>query len=148
MGITASYYLMTRAAFDRCRDEPDGDHFPSRARAFDIDKAHDLFHHFFRDLPEPLNHAVEGELCPRSDLDAPSDDATHVGYVSPEAVQQIARALEGIPFEDVLAKARQLGWSEVANENARRYYEVNWLSLRDAYCTAARQGDALAVLMC
>jgi hypothetical protein len=147
MGMTASFYLMPREAFERCRENPDGDHFPRGARAFDIDKAHYLFHLVFRGKPEPLNHALQGEVCPAGGLEAPGDDATHLGYVSPEAVQRIAHALESISLEDVFEEAEQLGWTRV-EVSRRRYFELNWQSFIEAYRTAAQEGCALAVLMC
>jgi hypothetical protein len=148
MGMCASFYLMPRAAFERCRVDPRGDHFPSGATAFDIDKAHTLFHVVFREMPAPLNRAVEGDLCPHGGLDDPGDDATHIGYVSPEAVRVIAQALARIDLPQMFQSAQQLGWSWAILGSDWDYYKLNWQSLRKAYRTAARDGCALAVLMC
>jgi hypothetical protein len=113
---------------------------------FDIDKAWHEFDQVFRDMPPPLDRAIEGDIPPEER--SPEEiDATSLSFVSPEAVVAIARALEQIEPEEMIGLiAEQV--SRVLDDWDRKYFADYYEKLRQAYRAAAAVGAGLAMLLC
>jgi hypothetical protein len=107
-------------------------------RSFDIDKAHSEFDAAFRRMPDPLPLVIRGDVQPGGEP----------AFISPELVQRIAPVLETIDWEDLVRQLRPLGYTWLEREEEQSYYLLTFQALKDAYRTAAREGAALAVLIC
>ena len=120
-------------------------HFRADGLSFDIDKAWYEFDMVFRDMPPPLNLAIEGDIPPEERK--PEDiDATSLSFVSPRVVAEIVQCLDRIePDEMVGLLEKRFPRLDVWD---LEYFADFYETLRKAYRTAAAAGAGLGVLLC
>jgi hypothetical protein len=150
MGITAGLCVVPAEEFVPREDGSITPKLPKDCAWFDLDKAWWEFGEVLRDMPEPLNLAIEGDLCledSRSE-DNRQDDATRLSFVTPGTVAEIARGLEPIDANEIMEFLEQARLSTPGDEWERKTYSDYFEHLKEAYRTAAREGAGLGILLC
>ena len=150
MGVTAGLCLVPAEEFVPREDGSVMPKLPKDAVWIDLDKAWWEFGEVLRDMPEPLNLAIDGDLCleEKRSEDSRKDDATCLTFVTPGTVAEIARGLEPIDSDEIMEFLEQAKLSTPGDEWERETYSEYFEHLKEAYRTAARQGAGLAILFC
>ena len=146
MGVNAGLWLVPAEEFGAGSSRP---RIPRDGTWFDLDKAWSELREILCDLPTPLDEAIGGDLWPDGrldDADGPGD-GTWLGFVSPQKVSVLARALEELePTE--LVNQIEARFPLATDSSSRDYYSGYFEELRKAYRAAAQAGAGLAVLLC
>ncbi|MBA4190757.1 MAG: hypothetical protein C0467_22455 [Planctomycetaceae bacterium] len=164
MGLVASLEVVPAVVFKRHKDALAELVAPPGAPTFWLDKSWLQFHTTLRARPKPLCLAISGDhsACgrlegglvraqgeePGGDGDESEDelgDDFYLGYASPALVQKVDQALEKLTEETMLAAIKAAGWS--LGTGGKKYYGTAFRELKKAYRAAAKQKDALQVLI-
>jgi hypothetical protein len=117
--------------------------------SYDIEYAWAEFHDVLHDFPFPLNHSIEGDICPDVALhdEWKSEESVWLGFVSPALVRKIARALDRIKPEEMMELLATRGVINGGDVLRQRYYSERYERLRAAYRKAAEAKAGLGVLL-
>jgi hypothetical protein len=148
MGMTAGLCVVPAEEFVPREDGSIAPKLPKDAAWFDLDKTWWEFEKVLRDMGEPLNLAIEGDLCLDDNRPEDQHDATRLSFVTPGTVAEIARGLEPIDADEMMEFLEQARLVTPGDEWEWETYSDYFEHLKEAYRMAARQGAGLGILLC
>lgn len=167
MGLIACMKVVPAEAFNRHKKDLTKLDGAAKEPSFNLDKAWLEFHTALREGPKPLCLMISGDspaygklegglvraagAVPLTDeeledesLDEEQDDF-YLGYASPGLVKKVVEALPKLSEEKLFAAIKAAGWP--CRKGDQKYYRFALVEMRKAYRAAAKNGDALEILI-